>query len=116
MVQLNGKLKASTLIESLVAMVIIITCLGVSSMIYSNVLNSDNQRTQLKAMLILSEEAIATKTEKSLLDSEKQIGDWTIKKTVESYPQSENVFKLSLTAINKSGKIIAIRNELIIGE
>ncbi len=95
MVQLNRKLKASTLMESLIAMVIIVVCMGVSAMIYSNVLDSDKQRIQLKAYMLLNTEAIQTKTEKSFIDSEKLVGDWTIKKTVELYPQTENVYKLS---------------------
>ncbi len=97
-------------------MIIIIVCFGAATMIYSNVLNSDNQRVQLKASLLLNEEAIGIKMEKNFIDSEKQVGDWTIKKTVELYSQTENVYKLSLSAVNKSGKIIAVRNELILIE
>lgn len=113
MAKLNHRLKASTLMESLIAMIIIVVSFGVATLIYSNVLDSDKQRLQLKAILVLNQEAIETKTEKTFLDSEKQIGDWTIKKTVEKYPQTEILYAIGLSVIDKNGKIIATRNELI---
>jgi len=116
MVKLNHTLKASTLLESLIAMIIIVVCFGVATMIYSNVLDSDKQRLQLKAILVLNQEAIETKIEKKFLESEKQIGDWTIRKTVEKYPQTENVYSISLSVIDRNGKVIATHNELMLIE
>lgn len=113
MVKLNHALKAATLMESLIAMIIIVVCFGIATMIYSNVLDSDKQRLQLKAILVLNEVAIETKNGKTFVDSEKQIGNWVIKKTVEKYPQTENVYTLTLSVIDRNGKTIAIRNELI---
>lgn len=116
MAQLNHNLKAATLMESLIAMILIVVCFGVATMIYTNVLDSDKQRLHLKAILILNKKAIETKTKKEFLDSEEQAGDWTIKKIIEHYPETENLYKLTLTALSKSGKTIAIRNELILTE
>ena len=113
MVKLNHTLKAATLMESLIAMIIIVVCFGVATMIYSNVLGSDKQRLQLKAILVLNQEAIETKKEKSFVDMEKQVGDWTIKKTLEKYPETENVYRLELTLSDKDGKVVGKRNELI---
>lgn len=113
MVKLNHRLKASTLMESLIAMIIIVVCFGVATMIYSNVLDSDKQRQQLKAILVLNEEAIEMKKAKTFLDAEKQISDWVIKKIVKKYPNTENLYTISLSVIDRNGKIIAKRNELI---
>ena len=113
MVKLNHTLKAATLMESLIAMIIIVVSFGVATMIYSNVLDSDKQRLQLKAILMLNQEAIETKTEKTFLVMEKPVGDWTLKKTVEKYPQSENIYTLALSISDGNGKTIAARNELI---
>ncbi len=116
MVKLNYPLKASTLIESLIAMVIIVVCLCVATMIYSNVINSDKQVLQLKAMCFLNKKVVQTKAEKSFLDSEQQTENWDIKKTVEKYDQTENVYALTLSVFDKSGRLIAVRKELIIVE
>lgn len=116
MEKLGLKLKAGTLIESLVAMVIIIVCLGVGTMIYSNVLNSDKQRFKFKAILMLNKEAEQIKMEKNFLDGEKILGDYMIRKIITKMPQSENLYRLSLIVFDKSGKSIGVRNELIFTE
>ena len=113
MAKLNFQLKAGTLMESIVAMIILVLVFFSATTIYSNVLASDKQRMELKGILILNREAIQTKVEKSFLDAEKQIGELTIKKTVEKYEQTENLYKLALSLVDKSGNIIARRNELI---
>lgn len=116
MVKLNHPLKASTLMESLIAMVILIVCFGIGTMIYTNVLTSDRERKQLHATLLANEEAITIKSEKNYLDAEWKIDDWTIKKTVEKYNETENLFLLSIAVLDRDKKVISIRNELIIAE
>ncbi len=110
---LKHKIKAATLMESLIAMVIIVLCLGVGTMIYTNVLNSDKQRIQLKAIGLLNRMAEHAKIEKNYLDSEQRLDDWNLKKTVEKYDQTENLYRLSIAAFDTTGHLIAIRNELI---
>lgn len=107
------RIKAATLMESLIAMVIIVLCLGVGTMIYTNVLNSDKQRLQLKAIGELNRLADQAKTEKNYLDSEVLLNGWKIKKVVNKYNQTENLYQLSITAFDTAGYFIAIRNELI---
>jgi Tfp pilus assembly protein PilE len=116
MVKLNHSLKASTLMESLIAMVILVVCLGIGTMIYTNVIGSDRERKQLHALLLANKEAIAVKSERNYLDSESQVDDWTIKKTVEKYNETENLFLLSITVLDRDKKIISTRRELIIEE
>jgi hypothetical protein len=85
-------------------------------MIYTNVLSSDLERKQLHAALIANKEAIVVKSEKSYLDSESQIDDWTIKRTVERYDDTDNLFLLSIAVLDRDKKIISVRRELIIVE
>lgn len=114
MARLTHKLKAGTLIESLIAMVIILICMGIATIIYANVLNSDKHRQELKAMLILNEELAETKKERTFLNQEKEMGEWRLKKSVQFYEQTENVFKLSLSVVDIAGEKIAELNELIL--
>jgi|SRR4051812_33591305 Tfp pilus assembly protein PilE len=116
MAGLNHQLKASTLVESLIAMVILIVCLGIGTMVFTNVLNSDRERKQLHATLLANEEAIKIKFQKNYLDSEEKVGDWTLKKTVEKYEATENLFLLSIAVLDNNSKIVFIRHELIIVE
>lgn len=109
----HHQLKASTLVESLIAMIIMVVCLGIGTMIYTNVMDSDKQRNELKAILLVNTEFFKLKTEKIFLDEEKQIGDWTIIRKVEKYDQAENLYKLSVSVIDRNKKVIVLRNELI---
>lgn len=116
MVTLTIGLKAGTLMESLIAMIIIIVCISISAIIYTNVLDSDKQYLKLKANQILNQEAVAAKSKRDILDTEIKSGDWTIKKKFEVYTQTENLLKLSLTAINNNSNVVVERNELIVLE
>lgn len=116
MVRLDPHLKASTLIESLIAMVVLVLCLGIATMIFTNILHSDKDRKELTAAQIADREIIRTKQEKNFLDAEYEVNDLIIKKTVEKYEQTENLFILSLAVLNADRKPVYIHRELILVE
>lgn len=116
MAGLNHQLKASTLIESLIAMIILVVCLGIGTMVFANVLNSGRERSVLHATLLADEEALKIKAQKNYLDGEENVGDWTLKRTVERYPETENLFLLSIAVIDNNHKIVFVRRELIVVE
>lgn len=107
------KLKAATLMESLVAMVIVLACCGIAAMIYVNVMDSGNEREKLKAHLMLNEAAIKTKNEKLFLDEEIQGEFITIRKRITPYKEQADLSLLVLTAIDADGNIVEARKEII---
>jgi hypothetical protein len=113
MVLLNRKYKASTIMESIIAMIIIVVCFGIGTMMYTNILDSDKQRNQLKALLLLNEETLIIKKEGIYLDLEKKIGEWTLKRSIEPYQNTENLIHLSLSITDQNGKEILTRHEVI---
>lgn len=110
------KLKAATLVESMIAMVIIVLSLGITTMIYTNVIQSDHQREQLKGMLLIKNEVVFIKANKKYLDDEKVTDNYVIKSVIQPYKQSEDLYQLSLSAKNAKGKLVASHSELIIIE
>jgi Tfp pilus assembly protein PilV len=110
---MKKKLKAATLLESLIAMVILVVCFGIATMIYSNVLNSDKQRLKLKAILLLKIETFAIKKNKTFIDSEKTEGEFTLKQTFEREEGTDNLFHMKLLACDKDGNHLAVHNELL---
>ena len=113
MAQLNTRVKASSLIESLIAMVIIVVCFSIAVMIYVSIMDSDQQRKKMKAILWMNEEVIKIKRSANYIDNEINAKGWTLKKTVEQFEGTENVFVISLAVKDKEGETIAKRNELI---
>jgi hypothetical protein len=114
MALLKTQLKASTLIEALVAMVIVMICFGIASMIYVNVLNADNNRIQLKAHLIVSDLAQKAKTTSTFLDEKIETEGLVIQKSIEGYHDIPNLSVLKFVAFDKKGKVITEYKELFI--
>lgn len=100
--------------ESLIAMVILVVCFGVGTMIYSNVLDSDMQRLKLKGILILNNEAVEIKQSQNYIDGEKMVGDHLLSFTFEKQEGAEHLYKFILELKNKEGKLISTRKEMII--
>lgn len=110
------KLKAATLIESIIAMVIIVLSLGITTMVYNNVIQSDKQREQLKGRMLINNELVYIKKNKKYVDDEKVYGDYLIKSKVKPYDQSDDLYRLSLSVENAKGLLITEYNELLIIE
>lgn len=108
------KLKASTLMESLVAMIVIMICFVIASMIYTNIINSTNNKLKLDASLLLKEIGIKAKEENNYLDEKFETENLVVQKSVTSYKNSGNLSLLTLIAFDKNGKKIAEQKELII--
>ena len=107
------KLKAATLLESLVAMVVVMVCFGITSMIYNNVLRSDSKRIKLKAHLLLNDISIKTKKEKIFLDEDIQRDGILIRKRIKNYKEISGLSELDLTAFYNESKPVQTRRELI---
>ena len=109
------KLKAATLIESLMAMIIIMLCLGIATMIYVNIMNADNNSLKLKAQLVLAEQAYQAKSSNTFLDDNTETETLLIEKKIEKYKQQDNLILLYLKAFDKNTKkLLAERKELIV--
>ena len=106
--------KASTIIESIVAMTIIMIGFGIALLIFLNINKSDNAFQKFKAQIILGEFAVNVKKEINPLSDQEQVGDIMIIQTVLDYPGYMGVKQLNLEAYDRQGKKIAMRKELII--
>lgn len=109
-----AKLKATTIMEALIAMILIMVCLGIGTMIFVNVLQNDRGRSSLKAMLLLKAESKMLRQKQLFVDGEEKQGEWLIQRTFEKYDNTENVLQMNLKLTDENGKVIAEQNELII--
>ena len=115
---MDKKLRGTTLIESLVAMVIVLLSFVAALAIYVNVTESSNLHQKLKAHYLLNNIAFATEREKTLLDAEIEGGDGTLKiyRKVKSYMNSKSVYLVTFEAQDKAGVVLATRKELLIDD
>jgi len=113
---LNKKIRASTLLETIVALMLVMMCFSIGMMIYVNVINSDNNRQKLHVHLLLKGIAFKTKTDNSYLDESIESEMLSIKKKVIKYKDTENLNMLTLKAYDKQGKLLEEYKELLIGD
>ncbi|MFK8103064.1 MAG: hypothetical protein AB8G15_11085 [Saprospiraceae bacterium] len=107
------RLVATTIIESMVAMVIIVLSFGVGMMIYMNVIGGDQLIAKTKADILLQEELVQTKKMKRLYDETKRVEGMILAKEVTPYLDQENAFVVVVKAIDPAGVTIREIKEVI---
>lgn len=105
------KLKASTLMESLVAMVLIMFTMCIGGMIYGNVLSGSDNGPKVKAQFLLERYEIRKGT--NVRNTKEEVGDMIVQLTMEKYKDSGTIYMVKLTARDMNGKILAERKELV---
>lgn len=108
------KIKASSLIEVVVAMVIIVMILGIAATIYFQVSASTNLLRKVQATLILDSIAHATDLNQTFYDETINLnGIYKIEKKIISYQSSVNLIELNLSIYDPEKGLIATRKQLI---
>ena len=113
---MNRRLKASTLVEALTAMVIVMLALSLFTTIYVNIMKSGEHQRKMQAALLLDKIAVETKQNKIFLDEKIKTGEFVLQKQVAPYNGAVNLSMLSLKAFDGNEKLLAERNELICTE
>lgn len=106
-------MKGSTLVEVLVAMVIILTCLGIAMMIFSNLSADVNDELRIIAEIRMNTIATETKRKKDFTDATLEFENIHIQRSILSYPQKKRLKILYLEAQTPFGKKIATYKEMI---
>jgi len=103
------------MVEVLVAMVLVMIAFGMGIMVYFSVLNSDRNRLELEAGLLLSEVVEQTHQRQSWFNETLKLDHLTIEKTVAPYEgMRDRLQTLTVVAYNNNGKVITQCQELII--
>jgi len=106
--QLNirGKVKASTILEVVVSMVIIILVFGIAMMIYSNVLRLSLSVKKIKAQAILQEILLKEEQAKEHSTQSITVDDLRIEQEVKSYNEDSHLTEIHLTAYDTNNQKI----------
>ena len=110
---LHAKAKAATLLESMVAMVVVLLSFGIALMIYVNVANSNNSQQRLGVYLALNEVLADTVEDAAFTDEETKEGVLTIVKTVQPYGRSKSLIEIHLEARDLNGKILGVLDKIV---
>ncbi|WP_133067283.1 hypothetical protein [Flagellimonas pacifica] len=98
------KVKASSLTESIIAMVIVAVCLSIALVVYVSVLKRDRGLPYYKAEQKVKELLWATQYEMQLEDEDYTFLGFTINKKVEQHKGLANIYKVTFIANLPNGK------------
>lgn len=107
------RLKASSLVETIVGLMVIVLVFGIAMTVYVNVMRNSTSLAELKASQRLEEIAVETKTKKSFFNESFEEGGVKIEKTIGKYQDKEGLFLLELIAKDPTERKLAERKEII---
>ena len=106
------KVKAGTILETLIALVVVMDVFGISILIFENVTGGKSSVRQLAVNLILDDAMIETIKTGSFIDEDITVGDFVIKKTVEKYDNNDRLLIITLACSDKKGKELGSKKQL----
>ena len=107
------KIKGSTLIEVLVAMVIVLVVYSIAMMIFLNIKRSANTGLKSIALLELDNVVIETKKKFSFIDEDYKTESFVIKKKISPYGKNNDLRVLSVEVVDLAGRLITERKEIV---
>jgi competence protein ComGF len=113
MAKLTHKIKSSTLIEALVAMVIIILVYAIGLTIFINVNKSNNNRLKIEAFLVLEDIVTNTKKEAKYIDEIYDLENLKIEKKITKYENNNSLNILQIKVLSKDNKLLAEHREIV---
>lgn len=112
--EMNIKVKGSTLIETIVAMVIILVCAGIGLTIFTNTTRDFNESLMIKARLKADSLSVETRNNKEFFDASLEINGLQIERTLQQYSKSRTIKILTIRVLNSSGREICNQKELVV--
>lgn len=104
---------ASTLIEVIVAMIIISLIAGMTSSFILQNFKSTNISNKAKALLILDNEVELSEREKDYTDFVKEIDDYKIERTTTNNKLDEKLKTITFTVKDKKDNVICSRSKVL---
>jgi hypothetical protein len=108
-----ARVSGATLLEVVVALVIIMVVFGVSMMIYLNILRSTYTYRQLSSALLLKDIGEETISTKSYFDERIERDGIIVIKRIQKYNNQANLIHLHLETIDEGSKKLLTRDQLI---
>lgn len=111
-----AKLKASTLIEVIVSLVIISTVMTIAMMTYVNIIQSDDLTRKTEANLYISKLSNDIKAEHEFIDDVITENEITYQVSFSDYDKTKGLLLLEIVAVSNQEKELAKLNEVILDD
>ena len=111
---IKSRVKASTVLEVVISMVIIVLIFGTAMMIYGNVTRTSLSSQKLRAQAVLAQTMKAIQERASTQDSKSVIAGFTVERTVKPYDGNTKLLEVDLKAYDENNQLLAELNQLIL--
>jgi len=108
------QIKASSLLETIVAMVILLTVFSISIVVIQNVLRTASMGDRTNSYFILEEELYKTIQSKKYFNEEIEKDQFKVSKQVFDSELSDSLLVIDLKAIDKKGVVLTSIRETIL--
>jgi len=112
--KLKGRVRASTLVEVIVSMVIIVVVFGIAMMIYTNVLRVSLSAKKIRAQALLQETILNAAHNAQNTTQSFNLGDFRIEQQVTAYNSS--LTTIHLTAYDQNQQKVAELQKIILNQ
>ena len=114
-VNIKAKAKASTILEVLIAMVLIVVVFSTAMMIFANVTHSSLSVKKIRAQAVLHEVLLNAEKNRDTVSQSFNIDDFRIEQEIKSYNNVSQLFDIHLTAYdNNQQKITELEKVILI--
>lgn len=114
--KLKSTVRASSLLEVVISMVIIVAVFGIAMMIYTNVLRSSLSSQKLKAEALLKEAAFTAEHNAVNTAQTFTAEDFRIEQEIKPYRGNTALIELHLTAYDQNQQKIAELQEVLLNQ
>ncbi|HTK19619.1 MAG TPA: hypothetical protein VL442_08910 [Mucilaginibacter sp.] len=112
---ISGKrVRASSVLEVIVSMMIIILVFGIAMMIYTNVSRQSLSGQKLKAQAILAQIMKEMGKAEQSANQESIIGGFTVERSLKPYAKNGRLLQIDLIAFDQNNQLLAELHQLII--
>ena len=109
----NKRLSAATIVETLVAMVIILVVFGITTTVLVQTSVSSFSVKKIKAAQLVNTLFAKSINEKAFFSEEVNLDGWVIKKDVQPYYRNNNVLAIRITVLDNDSKELDKEQRLI---
>jgi hypothetical protein len=111
---IDTRVKASTLIETIFAMLVIMLSFSIAITIFSRLITNNTSNQQLKANSIIGSEIETIKRSKSFFDQRKIVeNNWTLSISFELFENSSDRLVLTAVVQDSTSKVIDQQKEIV---
>ncbi|MDP9080024.1 MAG: hypothetical protein M3O71_21570 [Bacteroidota bacterium] len=114
--KLTNRVKASSILEVIVSMVVIVIVFGIAMMIYANVLRVSPSAKKLRAQAILENEMLKAEHSTDSLAQFVTIDDFRIDEELKPYPDNADLSIVHLAAFDQNQQKIAELQKIILNK